>query len=469
MAKTNKHITPTEAAELGEENAEATDKSLVKPDASESQALGAVSDEELEAQLAYEGLKKQRQKKRRRRIIIAAIVVVLAIGGGVGFFLVSNSNGDMKDALDALYEMPVVVRKGEFTATVGASGKTEPISQSVVSPEVDGIIENLSVTAGQQVNAGDVLFTIKNDAYDQDVRKKQEALDAAQRADDTSYRKVDEAYAARDRAWDAANDADDWSTYDELALNSAIYDAEANAVNADAQVVSAEEDLQEAQEKANKRTVVAPVTGNVVAVNAQNGQALGGAAGGTSNANTSSAPLVQIADTSQMKVSVQVNEVDIEDIAVGQDAEVTFQALPDVKLESKVQSIASVATGSSSSSSTGSDASGSGGVVTYAVVLTIPNTEGKIKPGMTASIVMTTKRIADALIVPSSAVYGEDTGNAHVFKITDAENQQYESVPVEITDKSAVDYAVKGKLADGDKLLGQDMDMLQAALGTTAD
>ncbi len=465
MAKSDKQIAPAEAAELNQKDDAAAATGLVGPDEQQSQALANPSDEEIEAQLAYENLKRKRNAKRRKRIIIIVVVVILIIIIGAVVALLGAVGNSGQLLIDSVYQSPVTVRRGEFAATVGASGKTEPISESVVSPEVEGIIENLNAQVGQQVNAGDVLFTLRNDLYDQDVRKKREALDTAIRARDSSNRKVDEAYAARERAWNIANDTGEWLSYDDISLTAAINDAEAAFVTSDAQVVSAEEDLQEAEEKAAKRNVLAPVTGNVVSVNARNGQSVGGAAGGTTNTSNSNLPLIQIADTSTMKVSVQVNEVDIDQIAVGQDATVTFQALPDVTLDSKVQSIATVATSSSSTSSTAGGEASASGVVTYAVVLHINNAEGKIKPGMTANIVITTKKIDDALVVPASVVFGADTGDAHVYKITDAENKKCETVSVEVTDKSATECAVKGKLADGDQLLAQDIESLGEPTG----
>ncbi|MFR2055726.1 MAG: biotin/lipoyl-binding protein, partial [Collinsella sp.] len=59
-----------------------------------------------------------------------------------------------------------MVTEGTFTTTVEAKGQLKPISSSVVSPSVDGTVDSINVQAGQSVNEGDVLMTIKNDELD---------------------------------------------------------------------------------------------------------------------------------------------------------------------------------------------------------------------------------------------------------------------------------------------------------------
>lgn len=459
MADNNQHIEPTTPSELDQPTS-GTGEELAKPQEEQAGTLGTPDDgseDELEAQLAYEALKRRKQKQRRRRIILIVLALAL-IGGGAAFFMLSGQGEDPAvEMANMAFENPVEVTRGHFEATVGGSGSAQPLSQSVVSPEVDGIIENLNASVGQQVNEGDVLFTLKNSELDAEVEKKQQALDTAVRARDSADRKISAAYGARDDAWNRANEADDWSTYDDRSLTEAINDAIDNYNTAVAQVSDAESDLQRAQEAADKRTVTAPITGAIVAVNATNGQAIGSATGGSgSSSSSSSGPLVQIADTSQMKVTVQINEIDIEQIAVGQSATVTFQAIPDLMLDAQVQSIATVASGSGSG--TDSRSSGSGGVVTYDVDLQVPNDDAKIKPGMTATVTIVTKSLDDVLIVPASAVFGVDEGAPYVLRITDAENHEYEQVSVTVVEQSPIQIAVDGDVAEGDQLLGTDPD-----------
>ena len=473
----NNQIEKTTSREINENAPDDSSKDLAKPEEQQSGSLGTPSDEEIAAQLAYETLAKNKKAKRRKRMITIGVLLVLIIGAIIAFTMNGKSQDPTEVMAETAFQNSVPVRKGEFEATVGGSGKAAPVSESVVSPEVAGIIENLAVVEGQEVKEGDQLFTLKNDKLDAAVREAQEKLSTAERARDRAAEKVDKAYrsiseadADAQRAWDEANASGDWESYNESALRTAIRSAEdardeaENArEDAETEVEKARTELDEAQKEADKRVITAPVSGNVVAVNAKNGQSVGGAAGGTSESGANgNAPLVQIADTSQMKVAVQINEVDIEQVAVGQTARVLFQAIPDYALEAKVQSIATVATGSSSGSG-GSDSAS--GVVSYEVDLVVPNEDNKIKPGMTATVSVVTKSLDDAIIAPASAVFGADLGAPYVLKITDAENQAYEKVPVTVVEESATEIALDGDIAEGDMLLGIDLDMMASALG----
>ena len=409
-------------------------------------------DEDLEAQLAYENFKRRRESRKRRRILVGAIVVVVALVAGIAFFSGRADQVADQDDYDP-YEITGTVYRGDFSTTVSANGATEPLASTVVTPEVDGIIEGLQIAEGSHVEAGDVLFTLKNESLDKTVREANSQLESAQRAANNANRAVDQAYATYQREWKACNESGDWSSFDEAALLDSIETAEAGYSDALAGVESARDTLTEAQDRANKRTVVAPVSGSVVAMNAVNGASVGSASGG--DGGSVSGPLVQISDLSQMKVTVQVNEVDIASISEGQSARATFSALPGVELDATVQRIASVATGS------GDGYGGYGGVVTYAVDLLIPDPDPDLKPGMTATVTITTQYAPDVLIVPSSAVWDDYDANdqpvRYVTVVVDPEQGEARDVAVRVIEENnseaAVESLVAGDLMDGDQVM----------------
>ena len=485
MAAEDKGIKPAESTELEADAEQKGTEQLAKPSEGASGSLG-VPEEELDLETLRDATKKAR---RRRIVTILALLLVVVAGGATYFILTGNSDQALE--IDP-FEIPTTIRRGTFTDSVTGTGTTSPSDSGVVSPEVSGIIENLSVTVGQEVAEGDVLFTLKNDSLDDEVRKAQEAVDAAQRnlesawnkigsaerARDAAYRARDVASRARDEAWNKANDSGDWTEYDDNQLTNAIdtateaIDTATDAVNeaylakdgAEADLASKQADLETAQKTADKRTVTAPLSGSVIAVNAENGQSVGGAEGGTaaSSGSNSSQPLVQIANGSQMQIRVQVNEIDIESISAGQQATVTLQAIPDLVLDSEVKSIADVATSSGNSD-------GGNGIVTYAVELVVDNADSRIKPGMTASVEIITQQIDDVLIVPLGSVFGIDEGAPHVLRITDAEQKAYESVPVDVKARSMAEAVVEGDVAEGDMLLTMEPASTTSGEGDAAD
>lgn len=132
-----------------------------------------ISDEE-----AYTKLKAKRAERRRkkliRRSIAAGVVGAIALIAIVATLVINaqpqGTSGPVTD----------MVTEGTFTTTVEAKGQLKPISSSVVSPSVDGTVDSINVQAGQSVNEGDVLMTIKNDELDRNVAEAQRAVAAAQ-------------------------------------------------------------------------------------------------------------------------------------------------------------------------------------------------------------------------------------------------------------------------------------------------
>ena len=428
-------------------------------------------DEDLEAQLAYQNLKRKREARKRKRIIIAIVAGVLAVVG-ILVFVIGQANSAATASVEQMMATGTAY-EGEFATTVTANGATEPVTSTVVSPEVDGIVEDLRVQEGDAVQEGDVLFTLKNETLDKDVRDAETEATATQRAADSANRAVSDAYDAYNKAVDEYNRAiqttstivvenedgtasetavESTATFDEASLRSAISAAEDAYQTALETRDAAQTKLEEARKTADKRTVRAPVSGTIVSLNVKNGSSYGtsmGASGGTSSDST----LMQISDLSKMKVTVQVNEVDISKIGKGQVAKATFSAIPGLELDATVEHIASVSSGAGSSDSMG----GGAGVVTYAVDLIIPKPDGKLKPGMTATVSITTQSVPNTIVVPSAALQDgmsdDGTPNKYVTVVDDAETKVTHDVPVEIIAENSSEAAVKGDVHDGDSVV----------------
>lgn len=270
-----------------------------------------ISDEE-----AYTKLKAKRAERRRKKLIrrgiAAGVVGAIALIAIVATLVI---NAQPQGASGPVTDM---VTEGTFTTTVEAKGQLKPISASVVSPSVDGTVEKINVQAGQSVNEGDVLMTIKNDALDSAVSEAQRAVAAAQ--EDLNNAKV--ALAAAQAAPTTDSDG---------STGPSDANANANAVStAQRNLASAQAALEQATAKAAERTVKAPSSGSIVELNAKVGATVtGGMIMGESD-TSGGKQCMQIADLSKMKVTVQVGEKDIAKIAVGQSANVTYPAFPDI-------------------------------------------------------------------------------------------------------------------------------------------
>lgn len=379
-----------------------------------------ISDEE-----AYAKLKAKRAERRRKKLIrrgiAAGVIGAIALISIVATLVI---NAQPQGASGPVTDM---VTEGTFTTTVEAKGQLKPISSSVVPPSVDGTVDSINVQAGQSVNEGDVLMTIKNDELDRNVAEAQRAVAAAQE----DLANAQKAAAAAQAT--PTTDADGASA----AAGVSAASTDTNAVSAaQRSLASAQANLDQANAKAASRTVTAPSSGSIVELNAKVGATVtGGMIMGESD-TSGGKQCMQIADLSKMKVTVQVGEKDIAKIAVGQSANVTYPAFPDIVSQGTVTAIASVAN---------SDAANGGGSVTFNVDILIEAPDARLKPGMTAEVSVVTEQLDDVVMVPTMALMTEDGEHYYVNVATDDEGKQTHRVKVTVVTQNDNE-AVVGKM-----------------------
>ena len=469
------------------------------PDQLES---GDIDPDELAAIRSLE----ERRRQRKRSNIIKIAVICGVIGLIVGLYAGANA---VSEAMKNAQNRPevVTVERGSITASVQATGTMEPSSHVAVNAEVSGIIQDVLVTEGQVVRAGDPLLTIKNAELDNSIATAGKALKHARKSLDDAKAGVSEAWdeynnaineynqavdEANNEAANAVNLANEayTNTYNEAIAEipedatqsereAMIKDAQAQAQAAydetyesampanmdafdhksylssiDASQTSeeyAEENLEDAQrdydyavEEASKRTVRALVPGTILNLKAVPGASVGWASGGTSVASDT---LMYIADLSALSVSVEVNEIDIMNVKAGQRVTATFDAVQGLELSGNVASVASTSTVLSG------DNLVSGGVVTFKVVAVINSPDPRLKPGMTTNVSIYTKEIPNVLTVPATAV-GEDDNGTYVIVAKDDKATTTERREVTIGEHEGSKVEIKSGLSEGDMVLG---------------
>lgn len=381
---------------------------------------------EISDEAAYAKLKAKRAERRRKKLIrrgiAAGVVGAIALIAIVATLVI---NAQPQGASGPVTDM---VTEGTFSTTVEAKGQLKPISSSVVSPSVDGTVDSINVQAGQSVSEGDVLMTIKNDELDRNVAEAQRAVAAAQE-DLTNAQK-----AAAVAQATPTTDVDEASA---AAAGAPTASGDTNAVSAaQRSLASAQANLEQANAKAASRTVTAPSSGSIVELNAKVGATVtGGMIMGESD-TSGGKQCMQIADLSKMKVTVQVGEKDIAKIAVGQSANVTYPAFPDIVSQGTVTAIASVANSDA--------ANGGGGSVTFNVDILIEAPDACLKPGMTAEVSVVTEQLDDVVMVPTMALMTEDGEHYYVNVATDDEGKETRRVKVTVVTQNDNE-AVVGK------------------------
>lgn len=376
-----------------------------------------ISDEEAYAKLKAKRAERRRKKLIRRGIAAGVMGAIVLIAVVVTLVINAQPAGTTGPVTD-------MVTEGTFTTTVEAKGQLKPLSASVVSPSVDGTVASINVQAGQSVNEGDVLMTIKNDELDRNVAEAQRALAAAQEDLANAQKAVTAAQATPATDADAAGAGGASGTVD----TSAVSSAQRN-------LASAQATLDQANAKAAERTVTAPSSGSIVELNAKVGATVTGGMIMGEGDTSGGKQCMQIADLSKMKVTVQVGEKDIAKIAVGQSANVTYPAFPDIVSQGTVTAIASVAN---------SDSNYGGGSVTFNVDILIEAPDSRLKPGMTAEVSVVTEQLDDVVMVPTMALMTEDGEHYYVNVATDAEGKKSRRVKVNVVTQNDNE-AVVGK------------------------
>ena len=163
--------------------------------------------------------------------------------------------------------------------------------------------------------------------------------------------------------------------------------------------------VQTAEENLAENSLIAPFNGTVTQANAVSGDII-----------SSGEQIFRIDNLSSLVVAVQVTEIDINTIKNGQPATLTFNAIPNKTYKGTV--IQSALAGTVGNNST-----------TFSVSVQITNADALIKPGMAANVTITTNEVANALLVPSTSIFTDSSGQQYVYLV---QNGTPTTVPVTI-------------------------------------
>ena len=399
-------------------------------------------------------------KNKRTRWAIIALIAVVVVVLAVAVPMVMGGPGK------GVAPVPTTtVAAGELVVTASADGQTEVDAAYDVYPDVSGTVDSVEVSLGDKVKAGDTLFTIDDAALQSAVRQANAQLSQAKSQVAGAQQQLSQ---AKLQQLQAENNLDKLESLPgTMSASSAqiaeakrgVTVAKAGVTSANASLSSAkvsrsnaEQSLADARDDLDKVTVVAPAAGVVTSVNVAAGGSVstgGGASGSSSGAGSassasgssmtgastsaasvsaasagSSAPIV-ISDTSALMVTVAVNEVDIADVKAGQAATVTFDAAAGLAIGGTVRWVSP-------------NALTSGNVRTYDVELDLAEQSPRLRPGMTSSADIVTLKIADALLVPKTAVRVDGTSK-YVTVVKPDGSQEKREVTTGRSDETSVE------------------------------
>lgn len=325
--------------------------------------------EDLKAILASAGRPKRRWGMR-------LLGLVLLAGLGYGAYLWSAGSTTIAYTTSEL-------KPGDLTVIVTATGSVEPTVQVDVSSEQSGTVREVLVDYNSEVKKGDVLARLDTDKLSADLKAKEAALASARASVSKARADEESAKAKLDRL--TALVSSRVSTQQDLDTAEFTYQAASAArESAEADVISAEAALEQAKLSLSKATIVSPIDGIVLSRDVDTGA--------TVAASLEAPTLFTLAgDLRQMELQVSIDEADVGQVAVDQDATFTVDAFPDQRFPAKITSIRYAA-------ETVSD------VVTYKGILSVANDDLLLRQGMTATADIVVEKVSGALLIPNAAL-----------------------------------------------------------------
>jgi RND family efflux transporter MFP subunit len=435
--------------------------------------------------------------RRRWKLILFAIVLPLVAIGGCGALVVQKMRPQEEPP------KTTKVTRGDVAVTVRETGRVEPIKRVDVKSKVAGQLVLLAVDEGDQVGKGDLIARLdvpeleaqrdqinaqlagaqarleqarvscdlNTQLIESQIEQAQANLAAAKVAADEAETRLQDAQRIHEdqqrlfemggyvseRAVDSAKAAADLAAQQRQSAAQHVRAQEAAAASAEARraectlaesrVAESEASLRQIQDllteiEARLRDAVirAPCPGTIITRHIREGEMISAVTG-----YGDGAPLVTIGDLSTMLVKVDLNEVDVHDVGLGQQVEITVDALRDQAYEGEVTRI----------SPAGGWQQGQTTIVRFPIEITVSGPSDGLMPGMTANAEIQCEVARDVLWVPNDAIFEkeDEKGESFVSVVTGEKPKEKSFMP-----------AAKGEKRGG--LIAEDREV---ALGLAND
>jgi len=288
--------------------------------------------------------------KKTKKIAIWVVVIAVA---AVGVYYVYGKFFSSREKTESFVLSPeniITVEGGDVIRTVDAFGQVRPNRESLLTFTSSGILEKIEVEEGEEVEKGKVLARLENAQQESQLLQAENAYKIA---------KVD-------------------ASSSELEERELAYEA--------------------ALESYEKTLIKAPFSGNVAEILAYEEDSVSG-----------STQIIYLVNWDKIYVDVNIDEVDIKEISVGQQAGITFDAYPELELTALVDGISPLATEM-------------GGITVVEVTLQLTQSDPRIMSGFSAQVEITVEEVHNVVRVPTEAV-AEREGMYFVLLMNENEPQ----------------------------------------------
>lgn len=320
---------------------------------------------------------------KKKTLVIVAVAAIAALA----VWLLSGGKKEEKITFDTAAVAPANIMN-----SITATGTIEPVTSVTVGTQVSGIVSKLFVDYNSVVKKGQVIAELDKTNLMSQLNTAKTQLATAQSQlnyQTANYKRYKTLF---EKGLVAADDFDN---------------AKLSYTQAKEQVASAKEEVQRAQTNLGYATITSPIDGVVLSKSVEEGQ--------TVAASFSTPELFTIAqDLTNMQVVADVDEADIGDVKEGERVTFTVDAYPDDTFEGEMKQVRQEATTTNN-------------VVTYEAVISAPNADLKLKPGLTANVTIYTAERKGVLSVPSKALrftpQKETVGKMKIVDVANAKNK----------------------------------------------
>lgn len=357
---------------------------------------------------------------KKKLLVIAAIAAIATLA----VWLLSGGKKEETITFDTAAVAPANIMN-----SITATGTIEPVTSVTVGTQVSGIVSKLFVDYNSVVKKGQVIAELDKTNLMSQLNTAKTQLATAQSQFNYQTANYKRYKTLFEKGLVAADDFDN---------------AKLSYTQAKELVASAKEEVQRAQTNLGYATITSPIDGVVLSKSVEEGQ--------TVAASFSTPELFTIAqDLTNMQVVADVDEADIGDVKEGERVSFTVDAYPDDTFEGEVKQVRQEATTTNN-------------VVTYEVVISAPNADLKLKPGLTANVTIYTAERKGVLSVPSKALrfipQKETVGKMKIVDVANAKNKVWtiegnsivaHKVNIGMTD--GTNTQIVGGIAEGTKVI----------------
>lgn len=310
-----------------------------------------------------------------KKIILTLIVLTLLGGGAYAYY---KTRGTPEPTVATLQ-----ITRGDIADTVQATGTLQAVKTVNVGTQVSGVVQKLYVDFNEIVKAGQVIARLDPSIIQTQIEQREASVTRAQ----ADLERLRVGLADAKRKLEQAKGL--WDK--QLIPRDQLDTAELNVKTQESQIKSSEAGLVQAQADLNAQRVnlghtviTAPIDGIIMQRSVDEGQTV---------QSSTTAPTLYIiaADLTDMQVLASIDESEVGRMRPGQPVTFRVDAYPTDTFRGAVKEVRLQPTTVQN-------------VVTYSTVITVPNPEYKLKPGMTANVTIEIARKSNVLRAPAAAL-----------------------------------------------------------------